>query len=165
MSFPFYAIFPTQISKKYSIVLCYYNTGLGDLFPTVTSIRQDPRNWNEISSRKQLTRRHSGSGGLGAGGLKCSWSREGIGFAVSWDPLKKVSMACKKLQVVERTSIFYLFSLWCAKKLRDVSSIHVNRFAVWVQPIEDLVSSPRRVCVGRLGIIVVWGLWLGRVGW
>ena len=23
MSFPFYAIFPTQISKKYSIVLCY----------------------------------------------------------------------------------------------------------------------------------------------
>ena len=64
-------------------------------------------------------------------------------------------MACKKFQVVERTSIFYLFSLWCAKKLRDVSSIHVNRFAVRVQPIEDLVSSPRRVCVGRLGIIVV----------
>ena len=25
MSFPFYAIFPTQISKKYSIVLCYLN--------------------------------------------------------------------------------------------------------------------------------------------
>ena len=26
MSFPFYAIFPTQVSKKYSIVLCYETT-------------------------------------------------------------------------------------------------------------------------------------------
>ena len=29
MSFPFYAIFPTQISKKYSIVLCYVHPNLG----------------------------------------------------------------------------------------------------------------------------------------
>ena len=29
MSFPFYAIFPTQISKKYSIVLCYGGHGVG----------------------------------------------------------------------------------------------------------------------------------------
>ena len=32
MSFPFYAIFPTQISKKYSIVLCYAPTCNGDLY-------------------------------------------------------------------------------------------------------------------------------------
>ena len=75
-------------------------------------------------------------------------------------------MACKKLQVVERTSIFYLFSLWCAKKLSDVSSIHVNRFALWVEAIQDLIGSPRWwlgfVVAGRF--LIVGLLWLGRVG-
>ena len=39
MSFPFYAIFPTQISKKYSIVLCYDDDGDKIMMMTIDDFR------------------------------------------------------------------------------------------------------------------------------
>ena len=55
MSFPFYAIFPIQISKKYSIVLCYITPGLSR--PVLTAFQNKVKQFEVLPFQRWVRQR------------------------------------------------------------------------------------------------------------